>query len=207
MSKRLPSVAALTAASILVFATSVTAQVSTTRGLNVGFQLQGSTLSIESGDADTGGGAELRVGYGINRIVNLYVAVAGASVSALEASNVSGVWEMGHLDLGARFHLANALRSWVPYLDVAVSGRGVSVADATINGERQLGNSVEFSGGAFTLGGGLAVYLSEQFAFDFGLKVSSGEFTDIAVGNVTVGGLDIDATSSRISFGILWWRN
>ena len=210
MSKRLGNAAALTTvlATALLIATAGTAaaQVSTTRGFNAGFQLQGASLAVESGDRDTGGGAELRAGYGINRIVTLFVGVAGASVNALNASNVAGVWEMAHFDLGARFHLANALRSWVPYLEASATSRAVSVANAEVDGERQISDNVTFNGGAFTLGGGLAIYLSEQLAFDLGLKVTGGEFTNIKLGNVTIGGLEIDATSTRLGFGILWWK-
>ena len=40
---------------------------------------------------------------------------------------------MAHADLGARFHFASTLRRWVPYLQAAVSGRGVTVSGLEID--------------------------------------------------------------------------
>ncbi len=181
----------------------IAAQQSTTRGFNLGVQLQGAALAVEGNDPDAGGGLGLKFGYGVNRTITLFAALDGAQVTAENSPNLTGEWTLGHFDLGARFHFANSLRRWVPYLEAAVGTRAVSVDKAEFNG-----NAVEktsFNGGAFTLGGGLSVYLSQSVALDVGLKVSSGEFTKIDVGAVSVGGLDIDATSSRFGVGIVWW--
>jgi len=180
------------------------AQVSTTRGWSLGFQLQGATLNVEGEGSDGGGGAGLRAGYGLNRIVTLFVAFDGASVEADNApDDVSGKWTLGHVDVGARFHFANALRRWVPYLEAAVGARVVSLEDAIIDGENRA--DVSFNGSAFTVGGGLAVYLKQTLSLDVGVKFSSGEFTDIEVGAVSVSGLDIDAKSYRLGLGLTWW--
>ena len=210
MRNRLSSVFACTMALATVLAlwpaTAATAQSSTTRGFNAAFHLQGAALAVEGGEADTGGGAGFRVGYGVNRTVTFFLGVDGASISALNVTNVSGIWEMAHVDLGARFHFANTLRRWVPYLEVALTGRAARVGDAIVDGERApVGENVSFNGGALTLGGGIAVYFSEQFALDVGLDVSSGQFTNVSVGAVTVGGLDVDATSSRFGVGFTYW--
>ena len=110
---------------------------------------------------------------------------------------------MGHADLGARFHFANSLRSWVPYLQAALSGRAVGVKDAVVEGTPE--TDVGFYGGAFSLGGGIMFYFNETFAADLQLMWSGGEFTEVQVDNVTVEGLEIEATSSRLNIGILWW--
>jgi outer membrane autotransporter protein len=179
------------------------AQVSTTRGWSLGFQLQGASLTIEGEDADAGGGAGLRAGYGLNRIVTLFVAFDGASVEADNApDDVAGKWTLGHVDLGARFYFANALRRWIPYLEAAVGARVVSLKDALVEGDR---TDVNFSGSAVTVGGGLAVYLKQTFSLDAGVKFSTGEFTDIQVGAFSRSGLDIDAKSYRFGLGLTWW--
>ncbi len=201
----------LATAVLCVSAATASAQLSTTRGFHMGFQLQAAALSVEGGDADTGGGAQLMAGYGFNRIVTGFVGIAGASVNAVNQPNVAGVWETVHVDLGARFHFANTLRRWVPYLEAALSARAMRVGGADVDGEELIDN-ITRSGGALTLGAGMAVFLSEQFALDFGLDISSGEFTDISGdyrllrgGRYTISGLDIDATSSRFGFGFQYW--
>ena len=178
-------------------------QQSTTRGLNLGVHLQAASLSVQDAEADGGGGAGFRVGYGLNRIVTLYFEADGVSVDSEGSEEFRGTWTLGHADFGARFHFANTLRSWVPYLDVAVGGRGASVKDVEANGQ-SLGD-ITFSGGAFSLGGGISVYFSQTFALDVGLKVSGGTFTEVDLGAVSLNNLDIDANSTRFRVGVVWW--
>ena len=124
-------------------------------------------------------------------------------VDVQEDDELAGSWTMGHVDLGARFHFANSLRSWVPYLEAAIGGRVVSVSDAEV-GEENAG-TVDFNGAAFTVGGGIAIHVKQTLAVDVGVKFSSGEFTQIDVGAISVGGLDIDAQSARFNVGLSWW--
>lgn len=190
-------------ATLGVSATSVSGQKSTTRGLNLGFHLQAASLSVQDSDAEGGGGAGFRVGYGFNRIVTLYFELDGITVDSKNANDFEGTWALAHGDLGVRFHLANALRAWVPYLDVAVGGRGASVSGVTSNGV-EVGD-VNFSGGSFSVGGGIYVYFSRTFGMDVGLKVSNGTFDEVDLGAVSLKNLDIDATSTRFKVGIVWW--
>jgi hypothetical protein len=67
-------------------------------------------------------------------------------------------------------------------------------------------NETRFNGPAVTFGGGIMLYNTEHFAFDIGLLFSGGKFTDIEIGNTTVSGFDIDASSTRLNLGISWWR-
>ena len=115
-----------------------------------------------------------------------------------------GEWTLSHVDLGARFHFANALRSWVPYLDAAIGGRVASVSNA--EAENQAIGTVKFNGGALSLGGGLSVYLKENLALDVGVKASFGTFNEVEIGAVSIGNLDIEATSTRFKVGIVWWK-
>lgn len=184
-------------------ATAAQAQQSTTRGFNLGFHLQGSSLTVEGGDANGGGGAGLRFGYGFNRIFTLYLQLDGSAVDVEGAEALPGDWTMGHVDLGARFHFANALSRWIPFLEAAVGVRAVSVDNTVIEG-----NDVEdlsFNGASFTAGGGLAFYLKETVALESDVMFTFGEFTEIEVGAISVGNLDIDATSARFSLGVVWW--
>ncbi len=184
-------------------ATPLEGQKSTTRGLNLGVHLQASSLSVQDGDADSGGGLGLRVGYGLNRIVTLYFEMDGVSVDSESADEFQGTWTLGHVDLGARFHFANTLRSWVPYLDVAVGARAASVNDVEVNGQSV--GDISFSGGSISFGGGIYAYFSQTFALDVGVKFSGGEFTELDLGSVSLNNLDIEANSTRFKVGIVWW--
>ena len=180
------------------------AQKSTTRGFHLGVHLQGASLSIEGDEtSDEGGGIGIHVGYGINRIVTLFADLDGAAVTVEGADTLSGDWSMAHVDIGARFHFANSLRRWVPYLEAAVGWRTVGVDDANVATETL--ESVNFNGGSFSVGGGISVYLSETWALDLGARFTTGEFTEIDLGSVSVNDLDIDAQSGRLNLGIIWW--
>lgn len=180
------------------------AQSSTTRGFNLGGYLEGAQLSVEGNDPSGGGGLGLRIGYGINRIVTLFLGIDGTAIEVEDGTAPSGDWHMAHFDCGARFHFANTLRSWVPYLEAAITGRAVGLDPAVVAGQDV--GELSFSGAAFSLGGGIALYLKENLAIDIGLVASGGEFNEIEVGAVSVGNLDVDANSSRFRVGLVWWK-
>jgi hypothetical protein len=178
------------------------AQESTTRGFNLGLHAQGSSLTIDDERSNAGGGG-IWLGWGFNRTVQLFLQLDGAEFDVQDAA-VEGTWTMGHGDLGVRFHFANSLRSWVPYLQAAITGRVVSVTDGAINDVAQT-EDISLAGGGLTLGGGLLVYFSETFGLDLQLDWTGGTFTQIEVGNTTVSGLDVEAQSTRFNVGISWW--
>jgi len=179
------------------------AQESTTRGWSLGVHLQGISLSVEEGDAAGGGGGGFRVGYGFNRIVTAFLQVDGSEIDVEEGGSLRGEWGLAHGEVGARFHFANALRAWVPYLEVAAGTRAVQVDDAVLDGEAL--DRVSFNGGGLTLGGGISLYLRESLALDVSLKWTGGTFTEVDLGEVAVRRLDIEATSSRFGVGLVWW--
>jgi hypothetical protein len=183
-------------------------QESTTRGFHLGVHLTGASLDVEDGsDRSDGAGAGITIGYGVNRMIMPFLQLEGAGFMVeggrVEDDAIVGDWAMGHADLGVRFHFGNTQRSWVPYAQAALSGRAVSVHDARFRDETDV--DVSFNGGGFSFGGGLMVYPWETVALDLQLMVTAGQFTELKVENVTVSGLEIDATSSRLSLGASWW--
>jgi hypothetical protein len=186
----------------LLVPSAVVAQRSTTRGFTLGAHLQAASLTVEDGDPDSGGGLGIRAGYGFNRMFTGYLEVDGIAFD-VENPELNGTWSMAHVDLGMRFNFANSLRRWVPFLEAAVGGRAVTVDDANVN-NASAGN-VSFSGGAFSLGGGVGFFLSQKVALETVLKWSAGEFSQIDVGNLSVTGLDLEASSFRFKVGIAWW--
>ena len=188
---------------LAVSTTPLAGQKSTTRGLNLGAHLQAAALSVQEEDGDGGGGGGIRVGYGLNRIVTLYIEADGVSVTSESSDEFQGTWALAHADLGVRFHFANTLRSWVPYLEVALGARAASVKDVESNG--QTVGDITFNGGSFSFGGGIYAYFTQTFALDVGLKFSDGTFNEVDLGAVSLNNLDIDATSTRFKVGIVWW--
>jgi len=178
-------------------------QLSTTRGWSFGAHVQGTSLTPEGGTNSSGGGLGIRAGYGFNRIVTGFVHVDGSQIDITEGGSIVGSWNLAHAELGARFHFANSLRRWVPYLETSVGARAVEVRDAEFAGE-SAGN-VTFNGGAFTVGTGLSTYFKPSLAFDVSLKWTGGKFTEIDLGDIVQRNIDIDAASFRFGLGLIWW--
>ena len=185
-----------------VAAPSAHAQHSTTRGWTVGAHVQGASLSVDDADPDGGGGFGLRAGYGVNRRFAPYVEI-DAIVFDVANPEFGGYWSMAHVDLGLRYSFANSLRRWVPFLEGAVGARGVKVDDATVDGDNV--GDINFSGGSFSLGGGVGYYVTQKVALEALIKFTGGRFEDRNIGNVTIHDLDIEATSTRIKIGVAWW--
>jgi hypothetical protein len=188
--------------SLLVAVQSVEAQESTTRGFNLGIHVSAASLEVDNERSNAGGGG-IWVGYGLNRTILIFAQADGAEFDVNDAS-VEGKWTMGHGDLGVRFHFANSLRSWVPYLQTSITGRIVSVKDGVLNNVAQT-ETIELRGAGLTLGGGIVFYFNETLGLDLQLLWTGGKFTDLKVGDVTVSGGDLDAQSARFNIGLSWW--
>ena len=114
-----------------------------------------------------------------------------------------------HVDLGVRLHLTGGGRRWVPFGDLALTFWQVS--DVLENGERTTSDFTSMP--TFSVGGGLAIYLTESWALDVNVKAAKGRFRDVPVGNIPAGGtsrrsgtgLRLDAKSARLSVGVSWW--
>ena len=199
------SLVPLAALTVFLVAESASAQESTTRGFTIGLHATGASLVVEGNNDErsNAGGGGIHLGYGVNRRITIFAQGDGARFDEQSTGNIDGRWTMGHFDLGVRFNFANSLRRWVPFLQAALGYRVVSVSDPVVDNAAV--NEVSFSGAGLTLGGGTDIYFTETFGLDLQLLWTGGEFTTVTVDNVSVSGLDIDATSTRFNVGLSWW--
>lgn len=194
---------------LLCLGSPLDAQQSTTQGWVFGLDFGGVAISLDNKPSDRGPLVGGRIGYGLNRIVTLYAAAYEADVDTENFDAFDKV-TFGHVDFGVRAHLANSRRRWVPYGDLALISIW-PVSDVLKNGEQ---STTDFSSvPTFSLGGGLAIYLSEKWALDVNVKLGTSAFRDVEVDNILTGKtsdhvhtfLDIPVESARFSVGISWW--
>jgi opacity protein-like surface antigen len=188
---------------LLATAPNLQAQASTTRGFTVGVHASGASLSIEGEERNDAGGLGAIVGYGFNRRFTVFLQADNARFDEQSSGDIEGDWTMTHVDLGVRFSFANSLRRWIPFLQGSFGLRSVDVNDPVVDGNPE--NNVSLSGTSFTLGGGVDFYLSRAWALEAQLLWSDGEFNTLEVNNVSVSGLDFDASSTRLNLGVRWW--
>ena len=160
--------------------------------------------SIKSDDLDneseSGGGFSLQAGWGFTRLFTLLVDASGAVLGDDDDEFV-----LVHFDLLGRFNFASPQRAWVPYVEGGVSARVAGQDDIEVDGPN--GNEevdLEISGGGFTFGGGVQYHIRPTVALGAGLRWTVGEFSTVKVNNVSVEGFEIDATSTRLMFGVTW---
>ena len=191
----------------LVFALSpvvASAQLSTSRGLSIGLQALGTSLTVEGGKENNGGGLGFRVGYGFNRRFTGFVNLDGSTVQIPQSNSlVAGKWSLTHAEIGARFHFANSLRRWVPYVETSVGARSVSIENASVNNAPA--GKVTFNGPALSVGTGLSVFVTRKWALDASLRWTGGKFSELDQGNTALRNLDIQADSFRFGVGVVWW--
>ncbi len=183
------------------------AQPAKPQGWVLGLGFGAAAVSFESDPSDGAALVALRLGYGLNRIVTVYVGGAYADIRShgLEAFDRM---TFEHVDLGVRLHLAGG-RRWVPYADLALTFWPVS--DVLKSGEHTTSDFTSMP--TSSVGGGFAIYLSESWALDVNVKAAKGRFRDVPVGNIPAGGtsrhsgtrLHLDAASARLSVGVSWW--
>jgi len=165
--------------------------------------LNGSAIRVAgSSTTENGGGASLGLGYGFSPNLAAYVEGTGARIGS---SDASGDYNLGHFDLGVRYHFANVGRQWIPFLDAAFTGRAAMWKDVTICAPGCQTNDMSMSGTGFSFGGGVMYYASPKLAISANLKWTAGKFDEVKYGNTTTSGLDQDATTSRFGVGMVWF--
>ena len=167
---------------------------SNTSGFSVGLNLNGSAIRSPDDVTDKGGGFGLRLSYGLNRKVAVYLGIDAAALGTDQLDYMTA-YSVGHADLGVRFSLADSTSATVPYVEGAYSGRALY--------QELAGNEFEASGNAATFGGGMQHYFNRRIAFDAGVLLSYGTFTNAKVNGRSYVDSGSDAIwSSRFNLGL-----
>ena len=166
------------------------------------FGLAFDAASIRADDAarttESGPGAGMTFGWGFTKNFALVLDASAARISSL-----NGDYNLGHVDLGGRWHFVNR-SALVPFLDVGYAGRVAQKQDVMFPGATSPGN-VSMMGSGPSAGGGFEYFATPGLALGGSFKWTGGKFTRVRFDNVTVDGLSIDATSARFNMGFTWY--
>lgn len=167
---------------------------SNTEKLFLQAHLNGTGLSVDGSDAESGSGFGIKIGYGFSPLFTLYAGLDGASMDGVGGTD----YGYGLFDIGGQFNFRSGANALVPYLDVALTGQAAVFDEA--------GEEVTFSGAGFTFGGGLKYFLSPVIALDASLTATVGSFTTVEYDGVSVSDEDgLDSSGSRFSLGVSWY--
>jgi opacity protein-like surface antigen len=175
-----------------------------TEKLMLSFSLGGASISSDEfeDERESGGGFSLQAGWGFTRLFTLLVDASGAVLGDDDDEFV-----LLHFDLLGRLNFTSPQRAWVPFIEGGISARVAGQDDIEIEDDEGGGSQevdLEISGGGFTFGGGIQYHVAPAWALGAGLKWTVGEFSEVKVNNVSVDGFELDATSTRLNFGVTW---
>ena len=174
-----------------------------TSGLMLGLSFDGSRIRSDdlNSTAESGPGAAALIGWGVTKNFALIIDASGARISSL-----AGDYDLGHVDIGGRWHFVNR-SAFVPFVDVGYAARAATKQGAIMSdgqGNTYTGD-LSILGGGVSLGGGLEYFVTPGIALGGAFKWTTGQFTQVRFDNVTVDGLQVDATSARLNMGFTWY--
>jgi hypothetical protein len=175
----------------------------TTSGLMLGLAFDAASIRSDdlNSSTESGPGAAALLGWGVTKNFAFILDVSGARISSLD-----GDYDLGHVDIGGRWHFVNR-SAFVPFAEVGYAGRAATKQGAILSdgqGNTYTGD-LSILGGGVSLGGGLEYFVTPGIALGGAFKWTSGQFTRVRFDNVTVDGLQLDATSARFNMGFTWY--
>lgn len=191
------------AAQLVESNTPATPRASSTKGLFLGVHLNGSAVNIDdlSPDTESGGGIGVHAGYGFTPNLALVLEATAARLD-LEGDETM----LAHVDLSLRYAFTSPTRRFVPYVEAGYAGRALAANDVMwVEDDMIYEADLSLSGAGPSLGGGFHYYLSPTLAFGAGLKWMGGEFDEITIDDVSVSGLGLDASSTRVNLTLTWF--
>ena len=174
---------------------------SNTRGLLIGANATAGSLKVEEGDTESGGGGGITVGWGISRMIAVFLRVDAAKYDITDPE-IDGSYGVGIVDLGVRISFREPKDRFIPYITAAFSAQRAS---AEVFFTPTVSSDISINGPGFTLGGGFMHFLAEQIALDVNLLLTSGRFTEVQVGSVSAEIGDLDSQAARLNLGLAWF--
>jgi hypothetical protein len=174
-----------------------------TSGLMLGLAFDASSIRSDdlNSSTESGPGAAALIGWGVTKNFAFILDVSGARISSL-----AGDYDLGHVDIGGRWHFVNR-SAFVPFAEVGYAGRAATKQGAILSdgqGNTYTGD-LSILGAGVSVGGGLEYFPTPGLALGGAFKWTSGQFTRVRFDNVTVDGLQVDATSARFNLGVTWY--
>lgn len=197
----------LLAASALLSAAPASAQKSNSSGFMANVHLNSVSVTRarnkdDTYDAESGGGAGLRLGWGFSPNFTLLAGMDAAKIEFKEGE-AQGSYAAVHIDLAVQYHFANANRKLVPYIEAGATGLalGSELEDAggAPNGKFLQGGS----GGV--LGVGVNYYVARTTALNLSLAFSAVKFENTELAEVEQAGTAGDGGSVRLNFGLTFY--
>ena len=176
------------------------------RGPSLGAHVNFSAIQSdegEGGSAERGIGGGARLGFGVTDRITVFLRGDVASVSYEEEVEELGAesYTLANIDLGGRYSFAGANAALMPYVELGLSGTGIT-DELTIEGETF---DVRYSGGGVLIGFGLEYFLNRNVALDGGLMLGKGRLTNFEIeGEPFDEAEDIDFTTIRMNFGLVF---
>lgn len=175
---------------------------SETRGLILGAHVSSTSLQVEDGERETGGGGGITIGYGVSRRVALYLGVTGTTIRVSNPA-IRDQYALGQVDLGVRVSFRRPEHKFIPYVVAALTAMSARADIPVGNGVTVEGEMV---GGGLTLGGGFTHYFNPSVALDVALLATGGRFTELEFGPISAEiPDDLEASSGRLTIGLSWW--
>jgi hypothetical protein len=152
--------------------------------------IEADETAVTDDDQDRGPGLNLSAGYNFTRNFGLTLGLTAAGIE----DNQTGDYDVGHIDLGARFSFPGS-SAFVPYVELALTAMS---AEFEVQGQE-----VELKGGGISAGAGLNYFFSRLLAFDANFRLTGGEFTKVEIDDREVRDVDdIGVTTGRINIGL-----
>jgi len=175
-----------------------------TNGFIVGLAFDASSIRSDglNNSTETGPGVAGLLGWGVTKNIALILDMSGAQISS-----VSGNYNLGHADIGARFHFVNRT-AFVPFIDAGYAGRVVMMRNVTLTDTQGAVSTgtLSYMGSGIAAGGGLEYFVTPSIAFGGSYKWTTGKFTQVRFDNTAVDGLPLpEATSARFNMGFTWY--
>jgi len=169
----------------------------------LGLSFDASSIRSEdlNSSTESGPGVAGMIGWGITKNIALALDMSGAQISSID-----GNYNLGHADIGARWHFVNRT-AFVPFVDVGYAGRALMKRNVTLTDA--LGNTstgtLTYMGAGLSYGGGLQYFVTPGIAFGGAFKWTTGRFSQVRFENLTVEDLQLDASSARFNMGFTWY--